>query len=856
MAKTLTEKRAASKPGVKDVPAFQAGADGLPLIRGGTTSGRPGQIVRFWNRWRENYNALTALTIARVRSLNEMTQRGDHALPQWTYRTIERRHPVLKALIESCESPIENYDWDVKCKTELPAGYTEAQAEAQREALKAAYAQIDNLREAIVHIVHADFPGYAVIQKHRASEGPADGGVTHLECLHSFCICRDGLFGSWFWNPDSRQLTLPEHVLTEKNRIGGEVLPREDFIIREVSRPIDEIALENFVRRKLTEKNWDAFGEIFGLPSGVLIMPAGIPPEKVEEYEAAAREIAEGGTGAAPNGSEWESNTPPHDGSALFKTRIAQLDEDLVLAATGGKLTMLVQQGGSSQRGSSGVQENVFEEIAEARAGRVGQTFREDFDRDFLAENFPGQPVLAEFCLVAKDNVDVGEICANAATLKTAGKNLNTEWLEDQTGYTFAEDDVAADPNGTAPADENPGEDDSDPVLRRQKAYLKFKRDFEATSIKNRGGDGNWITVNGQHILIGDGESKEQAIARHFDKKEGSQKAGKKAKIGAKHEGRTAGGNSGDGGGNESHSGQSTRDALGRSREESRQAGHDLVGENAHAQAALTALHEHGGTAVGHDPARKLAEGAEHLVELNHAGDRVIKHTKPGAFGVAFGGVQAPFGHYADLRAATPHEYLQRIEESNRVFGDDARVEGTSKVGASVGLVTSQRYIHGEHPAQEEIDSLLSSKGFRKVGADQLGSDYISDKTWFHPQSGHIVADTKPDNFKKDAQGHIVPVDVIVQRTEPGTPLRKAMEAGIKLRNRQSQSPGSASAALREDIAPLLALVEVIGDQPALLQRLLDQQPQIAAAFRNSMALRQYLTPELEKHFTEGVTGK
>lgn len=436
------------KPATPPAPAASlppGPADGLPLVRGGTATGSPGQIIKAWNRWRENYNALVGLTIARVRALLEMVQRGDMAYPQWTYRTIERRHPVLKALIESCEAPIENFDWDVKCKTELPAGYSEAQAEKQCEALKAAYNQIDNLTDAIVHIAHADFPGYAVLQKHRSAEGATDGGVTHLEPLFAYCICRDGLFGDWFWNPDSKALTLPAETLGEKNRIGGDVLPRTDFIIREVPRPIDEIALENYVRRKLIEKDWSAFDEIFGVPSGVITMPAGIPVDKVAEYEAAAKAVAEGGSGAIPNGSTYSANDQPRDGSNLFKNHMAQLDEDLVLAATGGKLTMLVQQGGSSQRGSSGVQQDIFEEIAEARARRVSRTFQQDFDAAFIAENFPGQPVLVAFQLVAKDNVDVGQICTNAATLKNAGKNVKTEWLEQQTGYEFEEDDEPAD---------------------------------------------------------------------------------------------------------------------------------------------------------------------------------------------------------------------------------------------------------------------------------------------------------------------------------------------------------------------------------------------------------------------------
>ena len=502
---TGTEKRAlrnreAVANAIKDVPgSLQVAESGQVMIRGGTTSGSPGQLVRFWNKWRENYNALVGLTIARVRALNEQTQRGDHAYPQWTYRTIERRHPVLKALIDSCEEPIENFKWDVRIKPNLPAGYTEEQAEAQQTALKAAYAQVDNIQEAITHLSHADFRGFAHVQKWRVAglfdqSGNLRPGVEqyayladrpenevfHLECLHTFCWSRDGLFGDWFWNPDSRSLTAPEYVLTNNNRVGGDVLPRADFIIREVERPIDEIALENYVRRKLIEKDWSAFDEIFGIPSGVITMPPNIPPGKESEYEVAAKNVAEGGNGAIPNGATYTANDQPRDGSNLFKNHMDKLDEDLVLAGTGGKLTMLVEKGQGDKRGSSGTQENIFWQIMFGRGSKCAQAMHRDFDIPFLAENFPGQPPLVEFCLVTEDEVDITSLCTNIATLKSAGKNVSTDWLADQTGYEFEEDDAAP-----APAAGLPNES-GDPTKELDEASDAPGNNADAEKIRNR----------------------------------------------------------------------------------------------------------------------------------------------------------------------------------------------------------------------------------------------------------------------------------------------------------------------------------------------------------------------------------
>jgi phage gp29-like protein len=482
--RTSNPKGTIKNSSVVEVPAIQVAAEkGQPLVRGGITSGSPGQLVRYWNRWRENYNALVGLTMQRVRALLEQSQRGDMAYPQWTYRIIERRHPVLKSLLDCCESPMENFKWDIRIKKELPEGFTEDQAKIQQAALKSAYAQVDNVREGLVHLALADFRGYSHIQKHYL-----DGEVTHFECLFQYCLCRDGLFGDWFWNPDSKSLTMPEYVLTTANRIGSDQLPREDFIIREVERPIDEIALENFVRRKLIEKDWSAFDEIFGIPSGVVTMPANVPSGRESEYEQSAKMIAEGGSGAIPNGASYTANDMPRDGSNLFKNHIAQLDEDLVLAGTGGKLKMLVQQGPGEKRGSAKTQDDTFDEISRARGNKAAQALHQDFDIPFLTAKFPTQPALVEFCLVTEDETNVDSLCMNVATLKQAGKNVKTEWLADQTGYEFEDDDAEPDPNAQ-PEDGNPTEDaapNPDSALRKNTPPIANRR-----SVKNRSDAGD-----------------------------------------------------------------------------------------------------------------------------------------------------------------------------------------------------------------------------------------------------------------------------------------------------------------------------------------------------------------------------
>src|SRR5450756_1466037 len=89
--------------------------------------------------WRDNYNPLRSITIARLTALFEAAERGDYAELQLLLRKAEKRYPVLKALQTRRLSAMQKLDWSVKTVTELPAGATAAQAEAQKNFLHTRY---------------------------------------------------------------------------------------------------------------------------------------------------------------------------------------------------------------------------------------------------------------------------------------------------------------------------------------------------------------------------------------------------------------------------------------------------------------------------------------------------------------------------------------------------------------------------------------------------------------------------------------------------------------------------------------------------------------------------------------------
>jgi len=196
------------------------------------------------------------------------------------------------------------------------------------------------------------------------------------------------------------------------------------------------IALYKFIRNNLSQKDWDAFIEIFGLPASYIIMPPNVPEDKVAAYEAAALEAAEGGGGALPNGSDVKFATEPR-GVNPFRDHLAYLQQQLILAGTGGLLTMLSMPTGIGD-GPSNTHEDTFKAIARGEAKKISEVFQKQFDKKILAAAFPDQPVLAYFELAAKEEQDVGEIIKHALELSQAGYQMDPAELSEKTGYKIS----------------------------------------------------------------------------------------------------------------------------------------------------------------------------------------------------------------------------------------------------------------------------------------------------------------------------------------------------------------------------------------------------------------------------------
>lgn len=378
--------------------------------KAGRAAGARAVSLKAWlaqvNRWREQYNPLLGLVLARAEELRLAAQRGEYADLQWAFKHIEERFPVLVALVERRVAPLLEMDWDVVQMPEedLPEGCTPEMAEAQARVLRSRYQQIDNLTEGIEHLGMASFRGFAHLQK---QDRDGDGRVDHLEVLDQWNFVRAGLNGNWWFNPGANSVgwqgLSPANEIRSLQTATGQSdigLRRGDFVIREVKRPIDMVAMDAFIRWAMGKKNRSGFVEIFGIPGGVVIGPPNVPPDKESDYQEAGQQIAEGGTGYLPNGSDYKCNDSPRS-TDPFQGFLDDELKDVVLAGTGGLLTMLAESGSGTLAGSAHME--AFKQLARATGMKISEALQRDFDAEVLAEEFPGQPVLAYFRLLSQD---------------------------------------------------------------------------------------------------------------------------------------------------------------------------------------------------------------------------------------------------------------------------------------------------------------------------------------------------------------------------------------------------------------------------------------------------------------------
>lgn len=395
------------------------------------------------NRWREYLNPLRGLSLTRLVALLEAGERGEYADLQWMYYYMERSDPMIFSILQRRRAALLDADWDIRrCPTgagtarsqksevrsqkgDVSRRGAEAQsgdevlAEEQAAFLREAYDGIENFRDALGFLFTGLFRGYAHLEKNCGE----DGEIKRLEPVEQWFWVREGMFGEWEYN---------ENAVSGRRR--GAAIERENFVIFE-SAALNRMLAMLYVRRNLSQRDWDSFLEVYGVPSVFLIGPANTPESKEGEYQAIAEGIVSDGRGYLPNGSDIKyvnagGDKPP------FKDHLEYLDRQITMVGTGGLLTMLAESGSGTLAG--GAHSETFRQIARGDAAALSEVMQRDVDLPLLAEAFPGWPPLAYFEFAPSPGEEASQVVQDAATLAAAGYPVKPEEVSEKTGYQLA----------------------------------------------------------------------------------------------------------------------------------------------------------------------------------------------------------------------------------------------------------------------------------------------------------------------------------------------------------------------------------------------------------------------------------
>ncbi|MBK8477458.1 MAG: DUF935 family protein [Opitutaceae bacterium] len=386
--------------------------------------------LRRANKWRAALNPLRGFAIQRAVGLLEEGERGAYAGLMWAYRFLEKRQATLRGLKRLRGAALGKLDWDIKLVDTGGDAAAAAEAQAHAQALRSAYDRIENIRQAVRFLALAEFRGFAHLEKRYEGDNPALP-VVRLDPVDQWHWCRDTYLGPWQYNARAAATTR------------GEAVELSHFIVREVEDPINEIALLAFAAEGLGKKDWAGFVEVFGIPP----LFGELPPDMGDDKKAALfQEMMEAVIGdmrgTIPSGAKIHTVGEGARGVNPFRDFLEYFKEEIVLAGTSGKLTMLSSPTGIGS-GPTDAHQDAFDDLAQAEAGEISEIFQEQFDKPLLAQLFTGRRVLAYFELAAEDKADIGQVLDHALKASQAGMRIDLAQLSEKTGYKLTATPVA-----------------------------------------------------------------------------------------------------------------------------------------------------------------------------------------------------------------------------------------------------------------------------------------------------------------------------------------------------------------------------------------------------------------------------
>jgi len=364
---------------------------------------------------RDSYNPLRGLSLARIVAMEEAAARGDMADIQWLWRHMQDTDVTVASAVAKRLSYIESLDWEIRTIENSDA----ILAAEQEAVLRYAYERIQNLQEAAKFIAFANFTGYSMLEKIRTGYGPFIQRLEYIPCQY-WIYQADAK--RWHFNPEARS-----------GRGGSELADPQELVIHEVPSPLFKPICRHFFAKQLALADWDVALENGANQAVFMIGPPGTTPEKETEYMTLAENLTSNMRGYLPPGSDIKITDLAARSKLPYFERIEYSDQQIVMAATGGLLTMLTESGTGTLAGNAHSETLVG--LARADAAAISEVFQRQFDREILKAFFPGEQIAVYFKFdIPRAQETMAQLIEAASALSWSGYRINQEQLEEKLG--------------------------------------------------------------------------------------------------------------------------------------------------------------------------------------------------------------------------------------------------------------------------------------------------------------------------------------------------------------------------------------------------------------------------------------
>lgn len=382
------------------------------------------EMSRVRDRWLDYNDPLECISVEHIQRATHDALRGAYAQLQWLWEQLEPADALLATCVERRLGALRRIPWDLQKKDNL-SDVEDSLAEAQLRTLQDFANAIDNLDEGIAALARASFRHYCRLQLLETEQGELRLNVTD-----NWNWCRDGYRGAWQWNPAATfGLTRGEEL----------PVPEESIITRLCPRPIDQPAMMLCLDRKNAKAQWLVFNGRYGVPPLFAIMPTGIDEQMRAQYIQFAAQCISNAAGVLPAGSDVKTVNPGATGPDTFSRLIEVANQEMVLRATGGLMTMLTAPGAGTNTDTGSAHQDAFDDLAAAEAEEIAALLNERLFAPVLTQWHPGQPQLVEFVMRRPDSDNASGTISNVAALAGAGYRTDADQVSELTGLDLTD---------------------------------------------------------------------------------------------------------------------------------------------------------------------------------------------------------------------------------------------------------------------------------------------------------------------------------------------------------------------------------------------------------------------------------